>query len=208
MSDRIEILVVVLSCAKYSDTWPNILARGVKNLIILCGGADETKLEGNILYLKCSDLSDGLPQKMLYAYDFIVSSDKFKSITHILKADDHDTEFTKEQIDNIAINYKDKLLKYDYIGQGVVRNNGSRTYHYGKVPKDSIWHNKPYVGLFAPFVGGGETYILSRKSLMFLSANKEMYKACVYEDVTVGLILYKYKIQPYTLDYGIKWWRG
>ena len=72
MSDRIEILVVVLSCAKYSDTWPNILARGVKNLIILCGGADETKLEGNILYLKCSDLYDGLPQKMLYAYDFIV----------------------------------------------------------------------------------------------------------------------------------------
>ncbi len=55
------ILVVILSCMKNKALWPKILERGIPNLIILCGGAEETKLDRQILNLKCVDGYEGLP---------------------------------------------------------------------------------------------------------------------------------------------------
>ena len=206
----INLLVVVLSCAKHSNLWEGIINRKLPNLIILCGGSSETKLEENILYLKCSDSYDGLSEKMMAAFEFIASYEPFKTITHILKADDHDTEFSKEQIEEITIKHKDILNSQDYVGQNLISTNYNyKTYHYGRTPTDSIWYNKPHAGYNPPFLAGGETYMFSRRSLNYLAENKEDgHTYCSYEDIMVATILLKYNIHPYKLDYGIKTWLG
>ena len=209
MSD-IQLLVLVVSCAKHSNLWEGIKNRGIPNLIILCGGAEETKIEGNILYLKCSDSYDGLSEKMMAAYEFIASHEPFKSITHIFKADDHDTEFSKEQLEEITVKHKDTLNSQDYVGQNLISINFNyKTYHYGRTPVDSIWYNKPHTGYNPPFLAGGETYMFSLRSLNYLVENKEIWHDyCSYEDIMVAVILLKYNIHPYKLDYGIKCWNG
>jgi hypothetical protein len=211
MSSQINnILVVIVSCLKNKDIWTKILDRLDDNVIILCGGADETKLDGKILYLNCNDAYDGLSEKMMCAYEYILNADLFKTITHIFKADDHDTYFTSSQINDIQIKYSDVLNTQDYIGQNLITPNLiGRTHHFGKVPKTSIWYNKKYEEKYEPYLGGGETYILSRKALNFLVDNKkEHIKYGSYEDAMNGSILKQYDIHPYQLKYGIKTWIG
>jgi hypothetical protein len=58
-------------------------------------------------------------------------------------------------------------------------------------------------------LGGGETYILSRKALECLVPQKKEYpKYFVYEDAMIGALLYNCNIHPYELNYGIKTWKG
>jgi hypothetical protein len=206
----VKLLVVVVSCKKHSHLWNTILNRNVENLVILCGGSEETKLIDNILHLKCSDEYDGLSEKMMKALEYIMSCDNFKDITHILKADDHDTEFTSDQIKEIVINHKDVLETKDYIGQNVISIPIllGRDHHFDKVSKDSIWYNKPYVKDFSPFCGGGETYILSRKAMGYLILHLNEYTQYILEDAMIGLLLRKHFIRPHQLDYGIKTWKG
>lgn len=205
----INLLVVVLSCAKNKKLWQKIIDRGVPNLIILCGGAEETRLEHNVLHLKCCDAYEGLPEKMICAINFIVKSEKFKEITHILKADDYDTIFTKNQIEYICSKYDNFLNINDYVGQNLISGQGDRKYHYGKVSKGCVWDNKPYTGIYNPWLGGGETYILSRLAMMFIAAevnNVESYGP--FEDLMMANILIKHDIHPRQLKYGIRTWIG
>lgn len=207
---NINLLVVVVSCKKNSELWPKIINRKIDNFIILCGGSETTKLEDNILYLKCSDEYDGLSEKMLKAFDFIINSEKFSSITHILKADDHDTEYNNIQIKNIVIKYNNILLSHDYIGQQNIPGLLNGKYHFGKVSQTSKWYNKPLtIVKKILFLGGGQTYILSRKSLYFINKHLTEYDNYgSYEDVMMAVILRQYNIYPYTLNYGIKFWPG
>lgn len=205
----INLLIVVLSCAKNKKLWQNIIDRGVPNTIILCGGAEETKLEDNILNLKCSDTYEGIPEKMMCAIDFIVKCEKFNDITHILKVDDHDTMFTKKQIEDICVKYDDFLNGTDYVGQQLFTGQGDRKYHYKKVSKGCIWDNKPYLGVFNPWLNGGETYFLTKRALKCIAAevdNVESYGP--YEDVMMANILIKHHIHPVQLKYGLKTWRA
>lgn len=205
----INLLVVVVSCARNKKLWQQIIDRGVPNLIILCGGAEETNLDGNILNLKCSDAYEGLPEKMMCAIDFIVKCEKFKDITHILKADDHDTTFTKEEIENICDKYDKSLNANDYVGQKLINCQGNRKYHYGKVSKGCIWDNKPYTGVFNPWLGGGETYFLSKRAMQFIAAEVDEVKNYgPFEDVMMANILIKHNIRPVQLKYGIRTWTG
>jgi Galactosyltransferase len=200
MDDQINMLVVVVSCKKHSWIWPRILARGVKNLIILCG-SDETRLDGQMLYLNCVDTYDGLPEKIMCAIEFILQHAAFDNVTHILKADDHDTEFTDWQIQNIPVRYKHILNTEDYIGHHILRGPYDRRSHFGKVPIESRWHDKEYPGEFVYTLYGGGTYILTRKSLIYVYKHKDEVDNHIYEDVMVALILRKYNIQPYELKY-------
>ena len=87
------MLVVVVSCKKNSNVWQTILDRTVANMIILCDSAEKkTHLKGSILYLKCNDDYDGLPEKVICAIEVVVSSNCFNRITRIVKVDDHDTK--------------------------------------------------------------------------------------------------------------------
>lgn len=201
-----RILVVVVSCRRNEHLWSKILNRGIENLIILCGGAECDKLEGNILYLKCSDLYEGLSEKMMCAFDFLNRSDEFASYTHFLKADDHDTDFKKESIDNISIKHKDVLNKHDYVGQALCKKCSTAKWHFGKVSKTSKWHKKEAIMPPVPYIQGGSTYILSRKCLPLLIEHRHEQENILYEDVMVAYILKKYKINPVELRYGIRWW--
>jgi len=208
MEPPINILVIVVSCNKHKSLWPEILNRGIDNLIILCGGEQETRLEGKILKLACPDTYEGLSEKMMATFEFLLSSEIYKSVTHILKVDDHDTLFSLKEITDLSSKYKNVLQRMDYIGQTLFDKPGNRAYHFGKVSKDSIWHNKLYEGEYNPWLSGGASYILSRRAMECIYKNKsEMYKY-PYEDLMVGNILCKNKIFPYKLNYGIKAWNG
>jgi len=162
------------------------------------------------LYLKCSDTYEGLSEKMMCAINFILTSKYFENITHILKVDDHDTDFDLQTIKEISLKHKNILNSENYVGQNYVPINLlGRQHHFGKVSTNSIWFNKEYNGPVVPYLGGGETYILSKKALICLNENKNMhYQFGSYEDVMMGFILNKYNIFPYKLDLNIKTWRG
>jgi len=206
-----NILVLSLSCKKNSTLWPKLIGLGIHDHVILCGGAEKTELVGKILYLKCCDTYDGLSEKMLKAIDFILNCDQFSHITHILKADDHDTQISSSQISQISYKYKKELENYHYIGQLLFPTLRYPRHHFGKVPIDSVWHNKEFrPKKTSSYLGGGETYILSRVALLYINQpeNKEYYMEYLYEDVMMGVLMDKYSIRPYKVNYGIKTWRG
>jgi hypothetical protein len=207
--NEINLLVVVISCKKNQHLWPKIIESGI-NLVILCGGSDsDSYLDSKILYLNCSDLYEGLPEKMICAIDFILGYPEFKSVTHILKIDDHDTVITKDIIDNIELNHTDILNTKEYIGQ-TIWTEGNFKHHYGKVTPNSYWKNRPFIGPKYEFADGGDSYILNRyamkcinttyntSNLIFLRHNY------ILEDVMIGIILKSYNIIPYKLNYGIR----
>jgi hypothetical protein len=203
--EQIKLLTVVISCKKHTHLWPKILQRNIPNLIILCGGFDETKLNGQILQLKCIDTYDGLCEKIMLLCEYVLNSE----FTHILKADDHDTEFNSEQIISIQKNFKNILENNHYIGQRIISpSEMGRTHHFRKIPKGSAWYNKPYDGPAIQYCGGGETYILSKHAIELILKNKDEVKNHILEDIMVGSILLKYDIHPYKLNYGIKTWIG
>jgi SAM-dependent methyltransferase len=208
---QIKILSVILSCLEHKHLWPTISERLHKDTIILCGGANETKLDGNILYLDCVDTYDGLSEKIMKAYEFILNSDQFTEYTHILKADDHDTYFELQQVKEIEINHRNILYTQDYIGQNLINMTHIPVLiqHFGRVPNNSSWYNKPITEPFVPFLGGGEIYILSKKSLNAIVLDKIEYKKyCGCEDIMIGNILSKHNINPCELNFKIKTWIG
>ena len=80
--------------------------------IIICGDS-ETRYnkEKNILFIECNDLYEGLPEKIIKAFKFIVESSLFSKYTHFVKLDE----------DMHIINYMPhQALKYiDYGGKDI-----------------------------------------------------------------------------------------
>jgi hypothetical protein len=162
-----------------------------------------------MLYLKCSDAYEGLSEKMMSAFEFITQCSLFNEYTHIMKADDHDTEFTAEQITEIQRKHEVILTSHDYIGQNLVTERVlNRRHHVGRVGKESIWYNKEYTEEYRPYLGGGQTYILSRKAVECLVAQKTETLKYILEDAMMGALLYNCNIHPHELNYGIRWWWG
>lgn len=204
-----SILVVVVSCHKNSTLWQDILSRNPHHTLIICGGFSESTLNGKILQLKCSDEYDSLPEKMMYAYEFIMNNSNFNEYTHILKADDHDTYFTSDQIKEIEVKYQQILNSEHYIGQRIIPEHiMGRRHHFPRVLPSSKWYNKMYTEPYFPYLGGGETYILSRGAMSCIIKHKCELDKHVLEDAMMGYILIKYGIHPYQLNYGIKTWNG
>lgn len=201
----VNSLVVIVSCRKNQQLWPKLLDRHIPNSIILCGDSDVSYVDGKILHLKCSDAYEGLSEKMMCAFEFLTKCQLFDEYTHILKADDHDTDFTAEQITEIQRKHKDILTSKDYIGQNLISERMlGRRHHFGRVAKDSIWYNREYSEVYKPYLGGGQTYILSRKALECLVAQKEETVKYILEDAMMGALLYNCNIHPLALNYGIR----
>jgi hypothetical protein len=201
-------LIVILSCQKNANLWDKLKAKN-PNSIIFCG---DPKLSSNylirdrILYLKCEDTYDHLPNKIYMMISAILEIEMFSTITHIFKIDDHDTKFDKDLINKI----KDiKSTTKNYCGQKVsssVTSNEAwlcRKYHYNKCPVTSIWHNKPYLGKYRTWCDGGCGYLLSRYAMKIISFELKqinIYENHIYEDVMIGNTLYKYNIEPEKID--------
>ena len=210
-----RILVCVLSCQKNKAIWPTILDR-IKNnndIIIFCGGSETTQFNESdkILYLNCNDFYEGLPEKMLFMIEHVLTLECFKDVTHILKIDDHDIDLISDE--SLAkLSNRDELWKHDYIGHQLreVPGSGYGGCHFGKVSKGCYWDSKFYTGPFTSWLDGGHTYILSRTALQIINmkwnvriqADLDRIRVSeIYEDVMIAAILADYSIKPYTLLY-------
>jgi len=208
-----KLLVTVMSCHKNWHLWDDIKNKIKKDLIIFSYSPKKENWydeKERILYLNCRDTYECLPEKVICMIEQILGKKYFNDITHILKIDDYDaSKLTENKIKNL---YKYSEIKNgNYIGQNIVEWSGSRThtYHYGKVSINSEWHNKPYNGVFVPWLNGGKSYILSRKAMQCI--NKEynsknldlLYKNEIYEDLMISKLLYRYEIYPTEILYNI-----
>lgn len=195
-------LLLRVSCQKESAKWSSFKHK-VCDQIIICGDRNlktNYKLEKNILYLKCRDTYDALPQKMVAAFNAVLDIPKFKDVDRFIKLD------SDNKIRSSFRPYKDQVIaSNDYIGQKVwwMKNNENpRGYHFGRVPKDSYWNNRKYTGKMKPYADGGCSYILSRKAVKEITKQygfnklEQVYRDHIYEDMMVGLLLNKVGITP------------
>ncbi len=219
--NEINPLIVVMSCKKNSHLWHNILKRTKQNLIIFYANPNlksNYTYSNRILCLKCRDTYDGLPEKVLCMIRAILSIKELNKYSHILKIDDHDTEVSE----NIHNELKYKLTsQVNYAGQTVnCRNCKYRfyknfevgkvgTWHFNKCPKDSYWENKRFSGYYAPYINGGCGYVLSRLSMRLIDKTlpknlDEVYYNHIYEDLMIGVTLFKNNIHPIKLPKMVK----
>lgn len=211
-----KILVAVMSCNKHSHLWKTITSKNIENLIIFTGGSDNTYFDvsNKILHLKCNDFYEGLPEKMILMIEYVLHSNHFSNITHLIKIDDHDNTFTEENIKNL--HELSELNDYHYVGQHLINKPShprqmadSNRWHFGKVSKTSYWHNRNYSGAYVSWLDGGCSYILSRYAMKCIfgcynSSNlDELRLREIYEDLMMGKILYRNNIFPKEKNYGI-----
>lgn len=222
MNEKKKFLIVILSCKKNRHLWENIKNRTNENMVILCGLNKENNMQERdkhvtkynkkrqMLYLNCDDGYDSLPEKIILMIDFVLKSEHFKDITHIIKIDDHDNFFKHEDIINL---YKlPELNNFNYIGQK--KNvNGEKMlskWHFGKVSEKSYWYNRPSNVSNVTYLDGGCTYILSRKAMKIVndyynSANIEKLRQNeIYEDIMIGRIMQSHSIKPCAVNYNIQ----
>ena len=210
---KTNILVTVMSCKKHSHLWNEIKNR-TENLIIFTGSYNKspTYYDKNekILYLRCNDNYEGLPEKMILMIEQILTLPEFKDVTHILKIDDHDTMFTDENIKNLySLN---ELYLYNYIGQKKEYRapNTWSDYHFGKISEQSHWNNKKGDVSDVTWLDGGCSYILSRKAMKIInkfynSSNlKTLRNNEIYEDVMIGRLLALHNCKAHLVNFNIK----
>ena len=214
-------LIVVMSCKKNSHLWNNILAKNKNNLIIFYSDPNlksKFNYSNRILCLKCRDTYDGLPEKVLCMIRAILNIKEFNKYTHIFKVDDHDTKISETIYDELKYKLSNEI---NYGGQTVHNhrykfyNNYEKdgTWHFDKCPKDSYWENKEYKGYYAPYTDGGCGYILSKLSMKLIDSSlsqnlDNIYHTHIYEDLMIGLTLYRNNINPMKLNkliVGDKW---
>ena len=142
-----------------------------------------------IIFLKCDDSYEGLPNKIVELFKFLSTSKFFEKYTYFFKCDD-DINLKK------IIDYRQ--LKGDYLGT-VQNYEGKRDWHLGKCSMGSEWNNKIYQGEYITWCKGGYGYILSRKAIDVVSDYKEIYDDEIYEDLLIAKILVKENIIPLIL---------
>jgi len=210
---KINILVTVMSCKKHSHLWDELKNR-TENLIIFTGSYEKSPTyydkDAKMLYLRCNDNYEGLPEKMILMIEQILTLPEFKDITHILKIDDHDTMFTDENVKNL---YKiNELYLYNYIGQKKEYRepNTWSDYHFGKISKKSHWNNKKGDVSNVAWLDGGCSYILTRKAMKIInkfynSSNLKILRENeIFEDVMIGRLLAMRKCFPRIVNFSIK----
>lgn len=162
-----------------------------KNYVIVCGSdADEYDPDSQILNIFCNDKYEGLPEKVIKTFKFIVESNNFKNFNHFVKLDEDMV------LNNLVL--EENLLDVDYCGR-VQSTQGNRRYHFNKFSKDNPNYNKPYVGPYVPWCLGGYGYIVSRRAIEYIKENKEFYSA-IYEDLYIAILLNKNNIFPKNLN--------
>lgn len=201
-----NILPVIVSCKKNSDTWKSIIHLN-KNAIIFYG---DPNMEENyyfdentrILKLKCNDFYEGLPEKMIALINAVLEITCFKDITHIIKIDDYDVINKIVNMDQLKTTVNPKN---QYMGKRVIREtrqNEDRKWHFGKCSKGSHWQTKEYKGKYTTWADGGKGYILSIAAMKIINSVynftniNDIKKYHIYEDLMIALILNKFNIKP------------
>jgi len=198
---RKQIIIVRVSCIKEKHRWEQMKStdhRGFTH-VILCGDPEldtNYKLVDGILYLKCGDLYEHLPEKMIAAYCAV--KELFSHYIHIIKVD---SDVNYDQISKFYSRNLVNFLIHDYSG-AVIYPGHSSGYHTRAVQKDSRWANTWTKALPGKFLDGGRTYTLSRKSVEEITKQynfsnlDKVGDEYVLEDHMIGYLLHIRGIQP------------
>ena len=210
MKNKVKILCVIVSCKKNEYLW-NIILNKTFNSIIICGDPNlKTSfiLKDRILYLKCNDNYDSLPEKTICMIRAFLSLKNFSNVSYILKIDDTDIYLNNKVNWNVLSSLNKKTIHYGgckILFKDVNINwdfPGFNKWHYNKVHSDSYWYNREYNGNWAPWVNGGDACILSKYSLLHINeftknfSLEQIRNSFIYENVMIAYILYKNKIYP------------
>ena len=162
------------------------------NYVIVQGGSDINyyDIDLKILYINSNDTYEGLPEKVLKSYKYIVENEIFDEYTHFIKLDD----------DMIIKNYisYDLIKSLNYAGK-VFDGIGDRAWHIGKCSKDNIWNSTHYSGIYTSWCLGGFGYIISRYSINLIK-NDTTYNNAIYEDLYIALLLKNNNITPININ--------
>ena len=162
------------------------------NYIIVHGGSEQCNYDtsSKILSIDCNDKYEGLPEKVLKTFKYIVESDTFDQYTHFVKLDDDMS--VKKPIDYRFIENK------HFVGR-VSNGQGNRSWHIGKCSENSSWNNKVYSGIYTPWCLGGHGYIISRDAIESIKDNTA-YEDHIYEDLYIAILLKNRGIGPINKD--------
>ena len=185
------ILYLFISCQKLLDNNYNRIQNMMKKFdynkyVIITGGHNNNEYDekNKRIKLNCSDTYEGLPEKMIKIYKYILNNEKFNDITYICKLDE----------DMIIKKILDTKILQDYYGK-VCYGNGNRKWHIGKCSTTSKFNKTEYKGKYVHWCLGGYGYILSTKILKLIKNNTD-YENEIYEDLYIAKILNKNKIYP------------
>ena len=166
------------------------------NYIIVQGGSEFCKYDttSKILSIDCNDKYEGLPEKVLKTFKYIVESNKFDQYTQFIKLDD-------DMVVKSPIDYN-FIEKKHYIG--CVHNSYGdascvRSWHIGKCSKNSLWNDKVYSGEYTPWCKGGHGYIISRYAIETIK-DDTAYEDHIYEDLYIAILLKNRGIGPIHTD--------
>lgn len=159
-----------------------------KDYLIICGSdKNELLLEEKKLFIKCNDNYEGLPEKIIKTFSFLISNDNFNNYTHFCKLDE-------DMIINKLLNY-DQIKKLDYCGIVNYNNNGNRNWHIGRCSPNSKFNTTPYTGIYVNWCMGGYGYIITKSAISKIYNNNE-YCDHIYEDLYIAILLRKNNILP------------
>jgi len=160
-----------------------------KNYIIIKGIDLESYYDKDeqVLNINCNDKYEGLPEKVLKTFQYIVNNIKFNNYNYFFKLDD-------DMIINKLINEND-IKNYNYCGKVNISYNGNRKWHIGKCSKNSKFNTMEYKGNYIPWCLGGYGYIISRNAINLIKNNTN-YKEHIYEDLYISLLLNENNIKP------------
>lgn len=211
------ILIIRVSHLQEKDKWEKFRTQNFKNTrqIIICGKEDIEEnyvLEGDVLYLKCRDKWEDLPEKMIAAYNAILDIKEFDNYTSFLKIDSDIIPTSSFNPSHICQLTKKSSYIGGHLRKPAIHQHG--IYHLKKnLSNDSPWKGKKYSNkemLSCTFALGGLGYVVTRKCLQlicekykFANLNSVKYEF-IYEDAMVGIILKRHGINPVKYNIGLR----
>ena len=250
----VEVLYAVISCASHARYHSKVradlngfggggglprdadlrvfpVARAHVRYAIVVG--DETvddpigRLDGDLLRLRCGDLYEHLPEKVVFFAHAVRRLETFENVTHVVKADDHDSRMSPRSLHRLVGTLKAETepTKWDYSGPWPLVNHNTpkghkaRRWHFGKVSPTNYWHDRPYEANYGAggagagnWLAGGHTYVISARALDVIceawpvaddpAALARLRTTHIFEDLMIGNALEARGIKPVLAHYG------
>lgn len=204
-----DALVLVISCRPYLTTRIPVLERAWLHRldalgipwVVAVGGADgPARREGRILHLPAPDDYEGLPQKVLAAFDWVRQA---TSVQHVLKIDDDCF------LDVEAFFPGQAWRKHPYWGRKLTRERGQmdRAWHQGKSTSARGRLELDRSPEPSTYCDGGSGYVLARPALHALAQvaatreGQKLIQTSFMEDKLVGDLLARAGIAPEDEDH-------
>jgi hypothetical protein len=152
----------------------------------------EAQIDGNVVYLPCSDAYEKLPEKVYEMLKWVKQN--YPDVEYIIKSDD-DVKFNFKNLKILSRYIYENNI--DYTGVKVKVKEGYGTCHLGKSEDPIINVNKQYIP--NTVYCAGPCYFLSMKSVNIILDNL-MQNKTIYEDQSIGYCLGKNGIKPYHVN--------